>query len=253
MPRARRSRSKSASPSVEPAGEARAVVAHHLGGQPHGGGAVRERVPGGLRRWGRRTTRAAISDPGVVIEDVHDPHLAAVGQRPGGGVDLPGVVGRGHSKRRHADRGRLCGWGRPCPGAPAPGGSCATDGTDPARAGQMVGDGLGAVVQRQLLAQPHDRVLDLDRDQLRATTAAAGTAPPAPPGPRPPTVAGTCRTSGGRSPTRRTTPSPDDRHSTRSNTASNFASIATTFCAMPRRAPAPIRCQRCPATYLSAI
>ncbi len=150
----------------EPAGETGPVVRHDMGGQSPAAGGVAEGVPGGLAA-GSAGHAGGEEDPGVVVDEVHDPHLFAAGQDPLGGVDLPGAVGRRPLEtppgrpgpflrlRRHQTpphqrpMNRRHRWDRP------------------SGPGQVVGDRLRPIVQRELLPEPNDLILQPGRDHPR--------------------------------------------------------------------------------------
>jgi hypothetical protein len=72
----------------EPSRETRAVVGQHVRGESPLINAAGERIPD--RSSGGLATHACCDQhAGVIVEDIHDPYLAAVGEHPGGGIDLP--------------------------------------------------------------------------------------------------------------------------------------------------------------------
>jgi len=102
------------------AGEAAAIVVHDMGGQApllHGAG---EGLPGdfgcgaGIDADRDQSTR-------VIVEDVHDPHRLPIGEGPGGGVDLPSVVGPGPFEPSPGSMGTLARLRRPIRAAPGHG------------------------------------------------------------------------------------------------------------------------------------
>jgi hypothetical protein len=160
-------------------GEPQPVVPHDPSRYPPVGHGVGQRLPGGLSR-GPFCDPGRHQDPGVVIEQIHDPRLSPIRQRPTGGIDLPGVVGSGPaepSPRRPGTLARLRGHQAPTHQHPLD--RRHRRHLSQALTGQVVGDRLGAVVQRQLLAQLHDLVPDPPALPPPASTAAAGTVPPA--------------------------------------------------------------------------
>ena len=110
-------------------------------------------------------------DPGAVVEKVEDLDRAGVGQLPGGGVGLPGLVGQGCLE---ADEGRARALVRlGCDEAVFL--EDAPDGRDRGQVGELVGevvvDGLGSGVvagRRQLAAELDDQLLNLGLDLVRA-------------------------------------------------------------------------------------
>jgi len=144
-------------------GEHRAVVGQHRGRIP---------VPGGRFQHGgsdvigleHRQCPAEQTEPGVVVEDVEDLHLAPAGQSPVGDVGLPAFVGLGRFEPHEAALGsfvRLRGH------EPA-GGQDPPDRGDrrrlPVALGQVERDGGGAglvAAAVELLAQRDDQVLHL--------------------------------------------------------------------------------------------
>jgi hypothetical protein len=150
----------------EPAGEAGAVVRHDMGGQAPPAGGVTEGIPGGLaaRTVGHPGGK---HDPGVVVDEVHDPHLLPAGQDPLGGVDLPRTVRRWPFEtppRRPGPFLRL-GFDQPPPDQRPVDRRHRRD--RPPGPGQVIGDRLGAVVQREFLAEPDDLVLQRSGDHPR--------------------------------------------------------------------------------------
>ena len=120
IPAERSMRSKSAAPLRARRPEAAAIVVHDMGGQApllYGAG---EGLPGdfgcgaGIDADRDQSTR-------VIVEDVHDPHRLPIGEGPGGGVDLPSVVGPGPFESSPGSMGTLARLRRPIRAAPGHG------------------------------------------------------------------------------------------------------------------------------------
>ena len=155
--------------------------------------------------------------------------------------------GRGHSKRRQATWGRLCGCGATMPRRTSTRWIVATDGTSSAAACQVVGDRSAPRSRTRSSLRSRMIASSVSAEIAAATSAAAAIAPPARRGLRPRTAAGTCRASGGRSRARGTTPSPSPAPHWRTPPAASLPSTPPSApCPTDHRAPT--RCQRCPAT-----
>jgi len=152
--------------SAQTAAEAGAVVRHDMGRKAPVAGGGTERPPGRLAA-GLGVDPGGQRHAGVIVEEVHDPDLLARGQCPAGGVDLPGVVWSGPLEAPPRRPRPLVG----LRSDQAPADQRPVDRADrrhrPAAAGQVIGDGLSPVVEREVLSQPDDLVLDVGRHQPR--------------------------------------------------------------------------------------
>ena len=151
-------------------GEDGPVVGEHAGRDAPAGERGGEGVDD-LRAEGDPSGFGGDVGPGVVVENVQDLHIGAVGEMPVGGVGLPAFVGLVGAEPVPGGSGSFLGLrgDEPAPGEDPPDRGDRRHRRDPGR-GEVGGDGLAAGVEALLgqgLAEPDDLVLQLQADRVR--------------------------------------------------------------------------------------